>query len=176
MTEAATDRNEAMAKLWAMIEGIKVAMMTSWDGRLLHARPMHGYQKEFEGKLYFFTKLRSGKTGEIERFDQVNLAYADPEHQNYVSVAGKARVSTDRERMKQLWNPMASAWFPKGLGDPDLGLIEVEVESAQYWDSTASTMRYLWEVASANLTGKEPDMGENVKLDVKPGAEAGRPR
>jgi hypothetical protein len=34
-------------------------------------------------------------------------------------------------------------------------------------------MLYLWQVATANLTGKEPDMGENVKLDLKPGAEAG---
>jgi hypothetical protein len=74
--------------------------------------------------------------------------------------------------MKQLWNPMASAWFPKGLDDPDLGLIEAE--SAQHWGSTASSMRHLWQIASANLMGKEPDMGEDVKLDVRPGAEAGR--
>ena len=80
---------------------------------------------EFEGKLYFFTKRASGKTEEIGRFDQINLAYADPDEQNYVSIAGKGRITTDPARMKEL-DPMASAWFPKGLDDPDLALIEVE--------------------------------------------------
>jgi hypothetical protein len=28
-------------------------------------------------------------------------------------------------------------------------------------------MVYLWQVASANLTGREPNMGENEKLDLK---------
>jgi general stress protein 26 len=164
--------DEATHKLWSMIKDIKVAMMTSWDGHRLHSRPMHGHQEEFEGKLYFFTKRNSGKTGEIERYDQINLAYADPDDQNYVSVAGQGRISTDRELMKRYWSPMAAAWFPKGLDDPDLALIEVEAESAQYWDSTDSSMRYLWEVARANVTGREPDMGENAKVELKPGAEA----
>ena len=140
MAQSQPHRNEALAKLWSMIKDIKVAMMTSRDGHHLHSRPMHGYQKEFEGKLYFFTKHSSGKTEEIGRFDQINLAYADPDEQNYVSIAGKGRITTDRAKMKELWNPMASAWFPKGLDDPDLALIEVEAESAQYWDSTESTM------------------------------------
>jgi len=141
-------------------------------GRRADARaPDARHQKEFAGKLYFFTKLNSGKTDEIEHHDKLNLAYADIGKNSYVSVAGRGRVTTDRARMKEFWSPMASAWFPKGLDDPDLGLIEVEADSAQYWDATSSSMRYLWQVATANLTGREPDMGENEKLDLtRPGA------
>ena len=51
-------------------------------------------------------------------------------------------------------------------------LIEVDADSAQYWDSTDSTMRYLWEVATANLTGREPDMGKSARIDLKPNAAA----
>lgn len=159
--------DEAMAKLWSMIKDIKVAMMTTWDGEQMHARPMHGHQNEFAGKLYFFTKLNSGKTDELQRYDKLNLAYADIGKNNYVSVAGRGRIVKDREKMKEFWSPMAAAWFPKGLDDEDLALIEVEAESAQYWDSTKSTMNYLYQVASANLTGREPNMGENEKLDLK---------
>lgn len=164
------DRGEAQAKLWAMIKGIKVAMMTSWDGQEMHSCPMHGVQKEFTGKLYFFTRLDSGKTEEIRRYDKINLAYADIDTNTYASVSGAGRINTDRALMEQFWNPMASAWFPKGLDDPDLALIEVEAQSAQYWDATSSSMRYLWQVASANLTGREPDMGENQKVSFKAGA------
>lgn len=166
MTIDNPDRNEAQGKLWAMIKDIKVAMMTSWDGQQMHSRPMHGYQEEFEGRLYFFTKRHSGKTSEIDRFDRLNLAYADIDDNTYVSVSGRGRIVEDRERMRRYWSPMASAWFPQGLDDPELALIEVEAESAQYWDSTSSSMRYLWEIAAANLTGREPDMGENARLEL----------
>jgi general stress protein 26 len=37
------DRKDAHAKLWSMIKGIRVAMLTSWDGHRMHTRPMHGY-------------------------------------------------------------------------------------------------------------------------------------
>jgi general stress protein 26 len=166
MTAQPAGRNEAQAKLWAMIKDIKVAMMTSWDGEAMHARPMHGYQEEFEGKLYFFTRLHTGKTDEIARFDKINLAYADIDKNTYVSISGRGRITDDRERMRKYWSPMAAAWFPKGLDDPELRLIEVDADSAQYWDSTSSSMRYLWEIAAANLTGKEPDLGENAKLEL----------
>jgi general stress protein 26 len=163
------DRKDAEAKLWGMIRDIKVAMLTSWDGEQLHSRPMHGHQEEFKGKLYFFTRLDSGKTHEIGRYDKINLAYADVDENTYVSVSGRGHVSTDRELIRKYWNPMASAWFPNGLDDPQLALIEITTDSAQYWDATDSTMRYFWEVARANLTGKEPDLGENRKVRLGQG-------
>jgi len=166
MASSTQDRSEAEAKLWSMIKDIKVAMMTSWDGQAMHSRPMHGFQEEFEGKLYFFTRENSGKTSEISQYDKINLAYADIDDNTFVSVSGRGRLSHDQERIRRYWNPMAAAWFPKGVNDPELALIEVEAESAQYWDSTSSNMRYLWEVAAANLTGREPDMGENAKVDL----------
>ncbi len=101
MAETGTDRAQAQKKLWAMIKDIRVAMLTSWDGEQMHARPMHGYQEEFAGELFFFTKLDSGKTHEVMRYDQVNLAYADIKSQIYVSIAGRAEIVTDRELMKR---------------------------------------------------------------------------
>ena len=35
-----------------------------------------GAQEEFAGELFFFTHLDSGKTDEVKRYDQLNLAYA----------------------------------------------------------------------------------------------------
>ena len=157
---------EDAAKLWSMIKDIRVAMMTSWDGEQLHARPMYGHQEEFSGKLYFFTRIDSGKAREIDRFDKINLAYADVADNTYVSISGEGRVSTDKARMKEYWSPMASAWFPGGIDDPQLALIEVSADTAQYWDMTSSGMRYLWEVARANVTGRPPELGDSGKIDL----------
>jgi general stress protein 26 len=170
MARYANDPAAARDKLWELIEGIEVAMMASWDGEQLHSRPMHGHQDREGGRLCFFTRLHSGKTDEISRFDKINLAYADVNSSTYVSVAGRGTISRDRDQMRSLWSPAVSAWFPKGLDDPELALIEVTPESAQYWDATSSTMRYLWETTAANLTGREPNLGENRKVELQRGA------
>ncbi len=167
MAEGRSDRADAQKKLWAMVKDIRVAMLTIWDGERMHSRPMHGYQEEFAGELFFFTRLDSGKTHEVMRYDQLNLAYADIKSQTYVSVAGRGEIVLDRELMNRYWTPMAGAWFPKGLDDPDLALIKVTAESAEYWDMTASRMRYFWEVATANLSGHEPSLGENRRVELE---------
>jgi hypothetical protein len=76
MHAATPDRNGAQAKPWSMIKDIKVAMMTTWDGSAMHARPKHGYLEEFDGRLYFFTRRDSGKTDEIAHYDKLNREFA----------------------------------------------------------------------------------------------------
>jgi general stress protein 26 len=170
MVRDANDPATARDKLWELIKDIEVAMMTSWDGKEMHSRPMHSHHDRDAGRLLFFTRLHSGKSDEIARFDKLSLAYADVGSNTYVSIAGRGTISRDRDRMRAFWSPAVSAWFPGGLDDPELALIEVTPESAQYWDATSSSMRYLWEMAAANLTGREPDVGESRKLDLQRGA------
>lgn len=165
MTDANTDL-EARDKLWDLIKDIRIAMMTTQDDDVLRARPMQGYQDSFDGTLWFFSRLSSHKRLEIEREHQVCLAYADPDHQRYVSVSGVASLEKDKARAKALWNKYAAAWFPEGLDDPDLVLIRVRTEQAEYWDSAASRAVQLYRVAKARLTGERPYGGENEKLDL----------
>ena len=61
---------------------------------------------------------------------------------------------------------MASAWFPEGIDDPQLALIKVSAETGQYWDMTSSGMRYPWEVARANPTGRPPELGDSGRLEL----------
>ena len=163
------DRSEALARLWALIKDVRVAMLTTWDGHRLRSRPMHGFQDVFQGELYFYTRLESGKTREVVRYDQVNLAYAEPQRQVYVSVSGSAEVVVEPVLLKKYWNSAVAAWFPKGLEDPDLSLIKVSVEEAEYWDMTTSRMRYLFELGRANLTGREPELGEHGSVQLEQG-------
>ena len=163
------DLSEALARLWALIKDVRVAMLTTWDGHRLRSRPMHGFQDVFQGELYFYTRLESGKTREVVRYDQVNLAYAEPQRQVYVSVSGSAEVVVEPALLKKYWNSAVAAWFPEGLEDPDLALIKVRVEEAEYWDMTTSRMRYLFELGRANLTGREPELGEHGSVQLEQG-------
>jgi len=161
------DPRDATAKLWEMIKDIRVAMLTTVDHGHLRARPMWSLQDRFNGSLCFFTRQSSAKMDEIEANHQVNLAYADPNRQNYVSVSGFARLTRDEARMKELWREPMRTWFPDGLDDPDLCLMEVEVEEAEYWDSPSSAMVHLYGYAKAVLTGRPPQPGDNEKVNFQ---------
>jgi general stress protein 26 len=166
MTARAT--NGAGEKLWEMIKDMRFAMLTSVDeGGILRSRPMATKQEGFDGVLWFFTRASSHKVFEIQKNQHVNLSYADPDDQNYVSVSGLAELVRDKGKAKELWNEYLKTWFPKGLDDPDLALLKVRVDQAEYWDSPSSAMVHAFGYAKALLTGEPPKMGENEKITLR---------
>lgn len=161
--------HEGIRKLGALLKDIKIAMMTTVDpDGALRSRPMMTQDTEFDGDLWFFTGRSSGKIESIRGDQEVNLAYASPEDQRYVSISGRAEVVDDRAKAQELWNPAYRAWFPEGLEDPDLALIRVRVESAEYWDSPSSTMVHLAGFAKALARGEryQPGAAENQRIRI----------
>lgn len=160
---------EARKKLAELIDGIKFAMLTTvTDEGALHSRPMATQEREFDGELWFFTSTKTHKVQEIERDHHVNVAYADPSKNRWVSVAGIGRLVRDRKKAEELWNPLLKAWFPDGLDSPDLVLLHVTPLSAEYWDSGSKKMVQLIGLAKALLTRKpyEASRGEHDRLDL----------
>lgn len=155
---------EARAKLWSLIKDIGIAMMTSLDGEVLRSRPMHTSQDTFEGTLWFFSRKDSHKTEEIAAEEQVNLAYADPREQIYVSVSGAARMVSDPALIRELWDPRLKPWFPGGAEDDQLVLIKVVPEQAEYWDMPKSRARQIWQSVRSRLTPGPREIGEHRML------------
>jgi len=169
-TQQAPDREEAIAKLRDLIKGIDIAMLTTIDTTdgTLRSRPMStNGDVEFDGDIWFFTYASAHKVDEIEANPQVNAAFARPDKQDYVSLSGKAELVKDRTKIEELWKPQLKAWFPKGTDDPDIALLKVSVEKAEYWDAPASVVAHAIGLVKATLTGKQPQLGEDVKLDLR---------
>ncbi len=117
--------------------------------------------KEFaDGELWFFTDRQSRKVDEAESNDRILLTYADWDKQHYVSVDGTAEVVEDRAKIAELWTEGMRTWFPKGVDDPNVALLRVRVESAEYWDAPSSTMLHAYGYLKAVTTGKRPNAGE----------------
>ncbi len=167
MASKKKDTHEVVQHFGDLIKGIKVAMMTTVeeDGSL-RSRPMWTHDRDFDGELWFFTREHSPKVGEVEHDHHVSLAYSDPTRDRYVSVSGRCRLVLDKEKARELWNPTLKAWFPKGLDDPELALLCVRVERAEYWDTPNSRMVQLAGMVKAALTGETYKPGDNQKLDL----------
>jgi len=161
---------DEQAKLWELIKDTRYGMLTHrhGDGQL-HSHPLTTQNMKFDedATLYFFIP----KDGEIARHvatdPSVNLAYADTDADSYVSVSGQAALLDDAAKKEALFNTMAKAWFPKGAGDPNLGLLAVRILDAEYWDVDHSKMVQLFKMAKAAITGQPPsDLAEHRKLDL----------
>jgi general stress protein 26 len=163
MSAAETD----IQKLAKLIKGIRIAMLSTveQDGTL-RSRPMATQQQDFDGQLWFFTGKSSHKVVEVGADYHVNLSYADPSDNRYVSISGTGRIVTDKQKAEELWNPMLKAWFPKGLEDPDLALLNVTPTQAEYWDSPGSGVVHAIGFVKAVLTGQRANPGDHAKLSL----------
>jgi general stress protein 26 len=132
----------------------------------MHARPMVARTQEARGDLWFFTSRASHTVAELRADPRVLLTYAEPKDQHYVSLAGTGSVVDDRAKAKELWSEPMRTWFPNGPEDPDLILIKVDAERAQYWDAPSSTVVYAYGYVKARLTGERPSPGEMGKVRI----------
>ena len=159
-----TSTPEIREKLWSMMKGIQIAMLTTEDGGHLRARPMAASQKEFDGTLWFFTRKHSGKVDEVFADRRVGVTYADSGKQDYVSLSGTATLVTDKNLVQAHWAEALRTWFPKGTDDPEIALLKVTVTGAEYWDAPNSTMLHAYGYVKAVVTGEPPHPGENKKV------------
>lgn len=156
-----------LQKVRELVKDIDFCMLTTVDeNNDLHSRPMSvNGEIDPDGDLWFFTNASSHKVSEIARLPKVNVSFADPENQHYVSITGTAQLVRDRQKIDELWKPEFKMWFPNGKDDPDVALLRVSLEKAEYWDSPSSTIAYALHFVSSLVTGKEADYGENKKLN-----------
>lgn len=162
--------NEAdFQKLREMIKDIDFCMLTTVDeNNDLHSRPMSlNSEVDQAGNLWFFTYGNSHKVSEVQRRPNCNASFADPDDHRYVSISGTAQLVRDKAKIQELWKPELKAWFPKGVDEPDIALLRLAVEKAEFWDSPGGTVAQVISFVSALVTGKSADWGENKKLDLK---------
>ncbi len=165
-TQTGTDDLE---KLRELVKDIDFCMLTTVDEQGdMHSRPMSANGEiDASGNVWFFTGASSQKVSEVKQSPKVNVSFADPKNQHYVSLTGTAKLVRDQQKIDELWKPEFKMWFPEGKDDPEVALLRVSLEKAEYWDSPSSTFGYALSFVSSLVTGKEPDFGENKKLDLK---------
>jgi general stress protein 26 len=161
-------RESDLEKLRELVKDIDFCMLTTVDeSGDLHSRPMSSNGDiDANGDIWFFTSASSHKVSEVAKLPKVNVSFADPDNQRYISVSGSAELVRDRAKIDELWRPEFKMWFPEGEDDPEVALLRVVLEKAEYWDSPSSTIGYALSFVSSSVTGKQPDLGENRKVNL----------
>lgn len=157
--------DDEVARVAELLQKFRIAMLTtvSEDGALT-SRPMAVQEAEFDGDLWFFAQRDSHQVANIRRQPEVGVALASSD--TWVSIAGTAEIVDDTAKARELWNKAVEAWFPDGPQDPNVILVKVHADGAEYWDSPGSRVTTLLSYAKSRLTGKRPDVGENERVDL----------
>lgn len=162
-------RREAIEYLGELITDIPVAMLTTCSrDHALHSRPMVNVNTNFQGELWFLTHDHDPKVEEIRGNPQLNVAFASPERRRYVSVSGTGKIVKDQKRCELLWTDDCQPWLPSGPSDENLALIKVEVERAEYWDASKSTMVAIGGFFKGLTGGQSSAPVEHEKFDWHP--------
>ncbi len=164
---SAYNHSSQVAELKSKIKAIRFAMFTTIDaeGKLVSV-PMTNQEMDGDGNLWFFTSTETALWENIVAHPEVNLSFAEPNDNVYVSISGRAERVVDRAKIHAMWNPAVQAWFPHGPDDPHAMLVRVVSDTAEYWDSSASTMVQMFNMAKAVLTGTTPAETEHAKIDL----------
>jgi general stress protein 26 len=166
-----SDDTDARSQLWDLIKDIRFAMFTTRNSNgHLHSRPMtvQNSALDEDDRLWFFMSRRGDPVDELSNEAMVNIAFSDTDEDRYVSVSGTARIVDDKRRTRELWSKLAEAWFPGGVEDPDLALVEVKISHAHFWDMKESKLTQLYAMAKAAVTGKPPThLGETGEIRMR---------
>lgn len=154
-------KNPAPEKVAELLQSFHTAMLvTHGGGDTLHARPMEIARTGPDCQVWCFTGSTSVKTEEIRQDQEVLLTF-QRDHQKYLTLTGTAHLIRDREKMAELWQEPFRVWFPGGVQDPDLTLVQIIPRHAEYWDNSGlQGVRYLYEAAKAYVTGTKPEIPE----------------
>ena len=157
--------HEGAAHVKELVEDQRTAMLTTLhrgDGALT-SRPMTLQEVDEDGTLWFLALQDSASAAEIEADPRVNVAFT--KEGAWVSVSGRAEVRHDPAKARELWNEFAKTWFQKEPDDPQIAVIRVDGDSAQYWDSPGRVATVV-EMVKARVSGERPDPGESATVDL----------
>jgi len=152
---------EVEDRLWREIEKHHVGMLgTSGSDSL---QPMTAFVEMGSRKLWFFTRKSTDLVQEVGGGRDGVFVFQQDDVQ--ACITGRLVEDRDTARIEKFWNPVVAAWQPGGKDDPELTLLCMDPENAEVWVSKSGPARFAWEIARANVTGDEPDVGGRANLN-----------
>lgn len=128
---------EAIDKMKELVDKAETCFFCtpSGNGAPMAVRPMSVQQLDEDGNFWFLSAKDSQKNQEIAMDNTVQLLFQGSAHSHFLTVHGQASISTDKNKIKELWEPIVKTWFTEGVDDPRISVIKVESQQGYYWDN-----------------------------------------
>ena len=160
--------DEAINKIKDLTDSAKTCFFCTQinTGKPFATRPMSVQKFDEEGNFWFLSANDSHKNEELKLDTSVQLLFQGSSYSEFLNIYGTATVSEDKEKIKELWEPILKVWFTEGENDPRISVIKVTPAEGYYWDNKhGNAVAFVKRLAGAAM-GKTIDDSIEGKLTV----------
>jgi general stress protein 26 len=163
MSNISDAKSDPIGQIWDKLDKVHAVMLGSPD-HAQHMQPMAPQTAREENAVWFYTKT----SADIARAGggHVHMCiFGDDDW--YACLDGHLETVRSPEHADRFWSSITEAWYPGGKNDPELTMLKFTPSTGQIWASTSSTVKFGWEIAKANLTDEEPDVGYKTAVNFR---------
>ena len=162
--EEQTDKTDAQLRkrAWELAASIRLGVLTTWNGRRPVARPMDPTIDADAHTIYFLTDIEGRKIDHLEKSSATNLVFAESGSGRFVSFNGRAKVSNNRKKIREIWTETSKAWWDSA-DDPAIRLVTFKPSDVELWDSP-NTLVMTVKMLTAAVTGAKPKLGDHATV------------
>ena len=142
---------------WNRLDDVQAGMLIAGGSR---AVPMSPYADRDENAIWFITAAGTELAHTASTSAQASFIVADPKANVYATIDGQVTEVQDPQKLDELWNAIAAAWFEDGRQDDDIRLVRMTPTRAEVW-ATATGAGFMYEIAKARMSDATPDAGEH---------------
>lgn len=135
-------------------------------GEQFSTRPMAVQNVDDNGTCWFLSASDSEKNLHIAADPAVQLLFQGSTHSDFLSLYGRAEISRDKQKIKELWEPIFKTWFTEGENDPRITIIKVTPVDGYYWDTKNGQIVSFAKQLVGAMTGKTLDDSIEGKIRV----------
>lgn len=159
---------EAIQKIRDLVDDAKSCFFCTHiaTGESAGARPMSVQQVDDAGTLWFLSASDSHKNQEIEMNPRASLYFQASAHSGFLHLEGVATITTDRQKIEELWEPILKTWFTEGIDDPRVTVIKFTPTEGYYWDNKHGNMVAGIKILVGAAIGKTLDDSIEGRLNV----------
>lgn len=153
---------DAKQTLDEILGDARVAMVTIVaGGGQLESRPMT--VQEYDNGVLRFLTTNDTTLGTLADGTTVNAAVVNSNE--WVSVAGRSRVTSDVELKRRMWSLPNNVFMDRDAEDPSVVVFELVATSASFWD-TPGTPGTLLGLIKGAISDDAPDLGEQHDVEL----------
>ncbi len=159
---------EAALKIKELAEKAQVCFFCTRiiTGKTVQVRPMSVQKIDDQGNCWFLSASDSHKNLELMEDPAMQLLFQGSSHSDFLSLYGKAEISTDKAKIKELWQPIVKNWFTGDEDDPRITVIKFTPSEGYYWDTKHGSLVSFLKIAVGTVIGKTMDDSIEGKIKV----------
>ena len=128
---------EAVQKIQELVKKSSICFLSTRikTGSPFCTRPMSIQKVDEQGNLWFISAKDSHCNQEIQEDAAVQITLQGATHSDFLTLYGIANISDDKEKIKELWEPIMKTWFTEGVTDSRISVIKITPSEGYYWDT-----------------------------------------